>query len=86
MQLISGFVDTYLRLTAEEQTQFQVELRAAAPEEQEVVMQIVTSWMEEGLEQGRQQGLAQGSRRHYLLSCASSTAVWIRSRRIWRSV
>ena len=27
-----------------------------APEEQKVVMQIVTSWMEEGLQQGLQQG------------------------------
>src|SRR5205085_2937430 len=60
MQLISGFVDTYLRLTAEEQRQFQVELGTVEPEEREVVMQIVTSWMEEGLKQGLEQGLERG--------------------------
>lgn len=58
MQLISEFVDTYLRLTAAEQQQFQAELAQVAPEAREDIMKIVTSWMEEGL----QQGLAQGKR------------------------
>lgn len=56
MQLISGFVDTYLRLNAEEQRIFQTELGTVAPPEQETVMQIVTSWMEEGMVRGRQEG------------------------------
>lgn len=48
MQLISGFVDTYLRLNAAEQQRFEQELAAIVPPEQETVMEITTSWMEEG--------------------------------------
>lgn len=33
------------------------------PNEKEGVMQIVTSWMEEGIEQGIEQGLQQGQRK-----------------------
>ncbi|MDQ3814170.1 MAG: DUF4351 domain-containing protein, partial [Armatimonadota bacterium] len=62
MQLISGFIDTYLQLNAEEERQFQAELRRESPEKQEVVMQLVTSWMKEGLEQGRQEGRQEGRR------------------------
>lgn len=57
MQLISGFVDTYLRLNAQEQGVFQQELATIEPSKQEGVMQIVTSWMQEGIEQGMEQGL-----------------------------
>ena len=56
MQLISGFIDTYLRLTNEEEEIFRTEIARFIPEEQEVVMQIVTSWMEEGLQRGRLEG------------------------------
>lgn len=55
MQLISGFVDTYLRLNAEEEKLLRADIATIEPEQQEVVMQIVTSWMEEGIEQGKQQ-------------------------------
>lgn len=60
MQLISGFIDTYLRLTAQEEEIFRAEIAKFEPVEQEVVMQIVTSWMEQGLQQGRQEGRLQG--------------------------
>jgi len=60
MQLISGFVDTYLRLSTEEEQRFKAELDRIEPEEQEGVMQIVTSWLEEGLQQGLQQGKREG--------------------------
>ncbi|WP_231865473.1 DUF4351 domain-containing protein [Anabaena sp. FACHB-709] len=60
MQLISGFIDTYLRLNAQETEIFQAEIAQFEPTQQEVVMQIVTSWMEEGIQQGLQQGLQQG--------------------------
>ena len=53
MQLISGFVDTYLDLTELEERLFQEELGRIEPEEQEQVMQIVTSWMRTGIEQGK---------------------------------
>jgi flagellar biosynthesis/type III secretory pathway protein FliH len=54
--MISGFVDTYLRLTAEEMKQYKVEVSQLIEPEREEVMEIVTSWMEERLQQGLQQG------------------------------
>ena len=45
--LISGFVDTYLRLNATEERVFQSELDTMGLKEEEQVMQIVTSWMEQ---------------------------------------
>ena len=60
MQLISGFVDTYLKLTTAENQIFRQQLIEIEPEKQEGVMQIVTSWMEEGRQQGMQQGMQQG--------------------------
>jgi predicted transposase YdaD len=56
MKLISGFIDTYLRLNAEEEQLFQVQISTIESSQPEVVMEIVTSWMEQGIEQGRQQG------------------------------
>jgi predicted transposase YdaD len=55
-QLISGFVDSYLRLNQAEDTIFQGEIGKMGLFEQEEVMQIVTSWMEQGIEQGIEQG------------------------------
>lgn len=59
-QLISGFIDTYLKLSSEEEAVFQAELSQITSQEQEEVMEIVTSWMEKGLEQGRKEGLQAG--------------------------
>jgi predicted transposase/invertase (TIGR01784 family) len=56
-RLISGFVDTYLRLNAIETQAFQAEIAKIEPERREGVMQIVTSWMQEGIEQGIEQGI-----------------------------
>ncbi len=50
--LISGFVDTYLRLNQQEEQAFQVEIGRMDTPNQEGVMQIVTSWMAQGIEQG----------------------------------
>jgi predicted transposase YdaD len=52
VQLISGFVDTYLRLNVQEEGMFQAEIGKLEESEQVGVMQIVTSWMEQGIEQG----------------------------------
>jgi len=53
MQLISGFVDTYLRLSAEEERRFLSQISTIKPDNRrEEVMEIVTSWMEQGLQQG----------------------------------
>jgi predicted transposase/invertase (TIGR01784 family) len=57
-QLISGFVDTYLRLNLQEEQVFQVEVGTLEETEREEIMQIVTSWMEQGIAEGRAEGRA----------------------------
>ncbi|MDJ0618018.1 MAG: DUF4351 domain-containing protein [Calothrix sp. MO_192.B10] len=56
VQLISGFIDTYLQLNSQEEVVFQEQIATIKPKEQEKVMEIVTSWMRKGLEQGEKQG------------------------------
>ena len=56
MQLISGFIDTYLHLNPAEEIQFQEEISTFSQPVQEGVMQITTSWMRQGIEQGIEQG------------------------------
>ncbi len=51
-QLISGFVDTYLRLSGVEEQEFEREVGRMEAPEQEGIMEIVTSWMARGIEQG----------------------------------
>ena len=53
MQLISGFVDTYLKLDRQEEEIFQTQIDTIEPEEQEKIMQITTSWKEEGKLEGQ---------------------------------
>ncbi|MDJ1181374.1 DUF4351 domain-containing protein [Roseofilum sp. BLCC_M91] len=60
MQLISGFVDTYLKLNASEEIQFEQEISTFTPPEQESSMEIITSWMEKGIERGIEQGIERG--------------------------
>lgn len=48
IQLISRFVDSYLRLSSQEETIFQSELSKMRLEEKEQIMQITTSWEEKG--------------------------------------
>ncbi|WP_404783510.1 Rpn family recombination-promoting nuclease/putative transposase [Altericista sp. CCNU0014] len=60
VELISGFVDTYLRLSAQEEEIFQAEIGKLEETDREGVMQIVTSWMERGIEQGIEQGIERG--------------------------
>jgi predicted transposase/invertase (TIGR01784 family) len=55
-RLISGFVDTYLRLNPQEEQAFQAEVGKLDASEREDVMQIVTTWMEQGIEKGIEQG------------------------------
>jgi len=59
LQLISGFIDIYLKLNTAEQASFDRELARIEPVQQEGVMEIVTSWMETGIQQGLQQGRQQ---------------------------
>jgi hypothetical protein len=59
-KLISGFVDTYLNLNAEEALIFTKQAdRLLPPSEKENVMEIVTSWMKEGLKKGRQEAMCE---------------------------
>jgi hypothetical protein len=60
IHLLSGFVDSYLRLNMAEQQVFDRELQQVQPQEGQRVLTIVTSWMEEGLEKGLERGLEQG--------------------------
>ena len=62
MQLISGFVDTYLTLNPAEEIIFKATLAEFSPPEQEDVMQLTTSWMREGIEQGIEQGIERGQK------------------------
>ena len=53
MKLISGFIDSYLRLSSEEEEVFETYIQEFSPQQQEEVMEIVTSWMEQGIERGQ---------------------------------
>ena len=54
-RLISGFVDTYLRLNQQEEQVFQEEIGKLEETERKGVMEIVTSWMEQGMARGAKQ-------------------------------
>jgi Domain of unknown function (DUF4351) len=57
VSILSGFVDSYLNLDRLEEVEFEREVASIKKEsEKEQVMQIVTSWMEQGIEQGRVEG------------------------------
>lgn len=60
-RLIAGFVDSYLRLADSEQNAFHRALDMLEEPQKEGVMEIVTSWMEEGIKQGIEQGRAEGA-------------------------
>ena len=54
-RLVSCFVDSYLRLDEVEARLFQAEIDKSEPLERTRVMEMVTSWMEEGILKGRAQ-------------------------------
>ncbi|MGI0494676.1 Rpn family recombination-promoting nuclease/putative transposase [Alkalinema pantanalense CENA528] len=51
-QLISQFVDSYLRLNAQEEKRFQAEIDKLEVREKEAIMETMTSWEEKGMEKG----------------------------------
>ena len=53
MQLISGFVDTYLNLNQQEEVIFQSELSTIDLQEQEKIMELTTSWQRKGRVEGQ---------------------------------
>lgn len=60
MELISGFIGTYLRLSEDEEEQFRQALEQMDLGIKERVMEFATDWQEKGREQGLQEGLEQG--------------------------
>ena len=60
MKLISGFIDRYLELNQTELREFEAEIGELEVKEGQGVMEIVTSWMKEGIKKGMQQGLEKG--------------------------
>ena len=56
LRILSGFVDTYLKLNKEEEKEFQAILEEYEPGIRKDVMEIVTSWMQQGIEQGKLEG------------------------------
>ena len=64
MTLLTGFFETYLKLTQAEEEEFLEELQTLAPAEVAKMMEITTSWHEkgraEGLAEGRAEGLVEG--------------------------
>jgi hypothetical protein len=61
MRLISGFIDTYLRLSEHETLLFQEQAATLLNEtEQATVMELTTSCKEEGIEIGRREGRREG--------------------------
>jgi predicted transposase YdaD len=61
-RLISGFVDTYLQLNIQDEQVFQDEVGTLGVIEREGIMQIVTSWMEQGIAKGRTEGKTEEAR------------------------
>ncbi|NET61487.1 MAG: flagellar assembly protein H [Symploca sp. SIO2E6] len=53
MELISGFVGTYLRLNEEEEEQFEQALESMELKTKERVMQFFTDWEEKGIQKGQ---------------------------------
>ncbi|MFQ4140728.1 DUF4351 domain-containing protein [Chlorogloeopsis sp. ULAP02] len=65
IELISGFIDTYLRLNATEEQELETELKQANLVEEEEIMEIVTSWMQKGIEQGEQKIIKRQLKRRF---------------------
>ena len=55
-KMLSGFVDSYLKLSEQEERAFQSQIERINSEEKEKIMAITTSWKEEGIKEGIEQG------------------------------
>ena len=55
-RLIAGFVHTYLRLNAAENTVFQRQMEALAPKEKQPMIELTNEWIEKGREEGERTG------------------------------
>jgi hypothetical protein len=53
-KVIVGFVETYLKLTAEEMNQYERQFAELTLAEQEETIGLVSSWEQEGIEKGKE--------------------------------
>ncbi len=60
MQMLAGFVDTYLRLPPQEEQWFETEVAKFDPPNKENAMYLMTTWERLGMERGMEKGLQQG--------------------------
>lgn len=63
MNLITGFFESYLSLSNEEETQLQTELEQLPKEEEVQIMEMISSWERRGIEKGIEKGLSEGERK-----------------------
>jgi flagellar biosynthesis/type III secretory pathway protein FliH len=59
-KLIGGFIDSYLRLAAEEMKQYERAIAQWDPAEREETMELISSWEQRGIEKGLQKGRQEG--------------------------
>ncbi|MEZ4630014.1 MAG: DUF4351 domain-containing protein [Deinococcales bacterium] len=62
-RLLSGFIDTYLRLNLTEQLTFERDLEALIPARKEKIVELTTSWEQKGIEKGIIIGEERGEQR-----------------------
>jgi hypothetical protein len=55
-EFIFAWMESYLKLTAEQMKQYEYEMEQFAPEQKEAAMRLMTSYEKKGLEQGLHQG------------------------------
>jgi hypothetical protein len=69
-ELIGNFINTYLKLTAAEERQFEQAIQQIIPPQKEELMELLTGWHKrghrEGLRKGRKEGLQQGLKQSVL--------------------
>jgi len=59
-ELLGGFFEKYLKLSHEEEAEYQMELAKMDRKEAETIMQITTSWHEKGRAEGKLEGKIEG--------------------------
>ena len=64
-KLIGGFVDSYLKLTAQEMKRYERELARFTPTERNATMEIVTSWEQSGITRGKETLVMRQLRRRF---------------------
>ncbi|MBC7347636.1 MAG: Rpn family recombination-promoting nuclease/putative transposase [Clostridia bacterium] len=60
MELIAAFFETYLKLSPQEEEEFDRQLGSVDQKEVEAIMQLTTSWHEKGRMEGRTEGVELG--------------------------